>query len=140
MTGAPQLRPYQVDVIDRVAAEIAAGRRRVLLVAPTGSGKTVIAAAIIAEAAEAGRRILFVAHRREIVAQPVAKLYAVGVDAAVIQAGFPPRPGQAVQVASIPTLHARAIRGSAMEMPPADILIIDEAHHARATTYGDVLN
>src|SRR5690242_19369475 len=32
---APELRPYQVDVIDRVEAEIAAGHRRVLIVAPT---------------------------------------------------------------------------------------------------------
>ena len=69
MTAAPKLRSYQVEVIDRVAAEIAAGRRRVLLVAPTGSGKTVIAAAIIAEAAENGRSILVIAHRREIVEQ-----------------------------------------------------------------------
>lgn len=131
----PELRRYQVEIIDRVAAEIAAGRRRVLLVAPTGSGKTVIGAAIIAEAAEAGRKILVIAHRREIVAQTAAKLYAAGVDAGIIQAGHPSRPGQAVQIASIQTLHARAIRGSAMEMPPADILVIDEAHHARASTY-----
>jgi DNA repair protein RadD len=135
MTVAPDLRPYQVEVIDRIAAEIAAGRRRVLLVAPTGSGKTVIASAMIEEAAKDGRHILVIAHRREIVAQTVAKLYAAGVDAGVIQAGHPPRPGQAVQVASIQTLHARAIRGSAMDMPPADILVIDEAHHARAEMY-----
>jgi DNA repair protein RadD len=132
---APILRPYQAEVIARVEAEIAAGQRRILLVAPTGSGKTVIAAAIIASAAEAGRRILVIAHRREIVTQTHAKLYATGVDAGIIQAGFPPRLRECVQVASIQTLHARAIRGSAMEMPPADILVIDEAHHARAATY-----
>jgi superfamily II DNA or RNA helicase len=51
---APRLRPYQSDVISRVNAEIAAGRRRVLLVAPTGSGKTVIAAAFIAAALGGG--------------------------------------------------------------------------------------
>ena len=45
-----------------------------------------------------------------------------------------------MQVASIQTLHARAIRGSAMDMPPADILVIDEAHHARAETYQDVID
>lgn len=135
MTRPPELRPYQRDVIDRTADEIAAGRRKPLIVAPTGSGKTVIVAAIIAEAAENGRRILVIAHRREIVKQTVAKLYDAGVDAGVIQAGFPPRPGQPVQVASVQTLHTRAIRSSAMEMPPADILVIDEAHHARASTY-----
>jgi DNA repair protein RadD len=132
---APILRDYQREVSARVEAEIAAGKRRILLVAPTGSGKTVIAAAMIADAAEAGRRVLVVAHRSEIVTQTHAKLYAAGVDAGIIKAGFPPRLGEPVQVASIQTLHARAIRGSAMEMPDADIVVIDEAHHARAETY-----
>src|SRR4051794_5005095 len=76
---APELRSYQTDLIVCVAAEIAAGPRRVLVVAPTGSGKTVIAAAIIA--AGEGRRGLVIAHRREIVAQTAAKLFAAGVDA-----------------------------------------------------------
>jgi superfamily II DNA or RNA helicase len=138
--AAPELRPYQDAVIDRVADEIAAGRHRVLIVAPTGSGKTVIAAAINAAAAKNGRRILIIAHRREIISQTARKLHEAGVDAGIIQAGFPPRPGQSVQVASIQTLHARAIRSSAIEMPPADILIIDEAHHARAETYQAVID
>lgn len=132
MIVAPELRPYQVGVIDRVAAEIVAGHRKPLIVSPTGSGKTVIAAAIIAAD---GRRVLVIAHRREIIGQTVAKLYAAGVDAGIIQAGFPPRPEQPVQVASIQTLHARAIRSRKIDMPPADILVIDEAHHARAATY-----
>src|SRR4051794_13333003 len=88
--AAPELRPYQTDVIARLGAVIAAGHRRPLLVAPTGSGKTGIIAAVIAEAVEKGRRVLVIAHRREIVAQTVAKLYAAGVDAGVVQAGFPP--------------------------------------------------
>jgi superfamily II DNA or RNA helicase len=138
-TGAPELRPYQRDVIERVAAESAAGRRHILLVAPTASGKTVIAAAITDTAIERGQRALIFAHRREIVGQTAAKLYAVGIDAGIIQAGFPPRPGQPAQVASIQTLHARAIRGSAIELPPADLVIIDEAHHARARTYEQVI-
>ena len=132
---APILRGYQREVIALVEAEIAAGKRRLLVVAPTGSGKTVIVADLIAEAAKAGRRVLVIAHRGEIIKQTHAKLYAAGVDAGIIKAGFPPRPQESVQVASIQTLHARAIRGSAMEMPPADILVIDEAHHALAETY-----
>jgi hypothetical protein len=40
MTGeAPRLRPYQRDVVDRIGVEVAAGRRRILIVSPTGSGK-----------------------------------------------------------------------------------------------------
>jgi type II secretory pathway predicted ATPase ExeA len=44
------LRPYQADVIARLREAIAAGQRRPLLVAPTGAGKTVIAAAIVERA------------------------------------------------------------------------------------------
>lgn len=122
-------------MIAKVATKVAAGHRRVLLVAPTASGKTVIAAAMIDGAAADGRNILVIAHRREIVAQTVAKLAAAGVEAGVIQAGCQHQPELSVQVASIQTLHARAIRGSRMAMPPADLLVIDEAHHARAATY-----
>ncbi len=42
-----ELRPYQNDVIAEIDRVIAEGKRRVLMVAPTGAGKTLIAAAII---------------------------------------------------------------------------------------------
>jgi DNA repair protein RadD len=42
-----ELRPYQRDVIAELDEAIAAGKRRIILVAPTGAGKTIIAAAII---------------------------------------------------------------------------------------------
>src|SRR5689334_20995824 len=51
----PLLRPYQVDFITRLKAEIAAGRRRSLGQAPTGGGKTVIAAAFAKEAVDSGK-------------------------------------------------------------------------------------
>jgi DNA repair protein RadD len=132
------LRPYQSDVCARFENEVAPGRRSILMVAPTGSGKTVIAAALIKGVS---RRALVVAHRREIVNQTSDKLAAFGVHHGVIQAGdeHKLRPMSAVHVASIQTLHARAIRSRSMSMPPADLLIIDEAHHACAATYRAVL-
>jgi DNA repair protein RadD len=131
-------RPYQDDVIAEIERRVAAGERRILLVAPTGSGRTVIAAALLAGAS---RRALMIAHRREIVNQTSDKLASFGVFHGIIQAGDERklRPMAPVQVASIQTLHARAIRSDAMPMPLADLLIIDEAHHACATTYQAVL-
>lgn len=61
MTAAPLLRGYQLDAIARLDDEVAAGRRRVLLVAPTGSGKTVIVAAIIKRAVDRGNDVLVLA-------------------------------------------------------------------------------
>jgi superfamily II DNA or RNA helicase len=98
----------------------------------TGSGKTVILATIAAE--ESGP-ILVVAHRRELIEQTSAKLYDAGVDHGIIQAGFSPRPSERVQLASIHTLHARAKRTRKISLPPAALLIFDEAHHVRARTY-----
>jgi DNA repair protein RadD len=49
-----ELRPYQRDVIAELNEAIAAGKRRIILVAPTGAGKTIIAAAIIQAAIATG--------------------------------------------------------------------------------------
>lgn len=133
------LRDYQKDLIARVMAEITAGRRRVLLVAPTGSGKTVTAADIISEYVTNGRRVLVMVHRRELVQQMSAKLHSIGVDHGIIQAGFSPRPGARVQVASVQTLHARAVRSTRSDLPDADLVLVDETHHIRARTYQQII-
>jgi DNA repair protein RadD len=139
MTQPPTLHAFQVDVTAKIDAEIAAGRKRILLVAPTGSGKTVIAADFMRREAARRQRILFLAHRRELVRQAAAKLLAVGVDSGILQAGVRARPGEAAQVASVQTMHARCIRTRTVELPEADIVIVDEAHHAPARTYQKIL-
>ena len=132
---SPALRPYQQQLLEQLAA---APDKRILIDCPTGGGKTVVAAALMASS---NRRALMIAHRREIVNQTSAKLTAFGVHHGVIQAGDDDRlrPMAAVQVASIQTLHARAIRSATMRMPLADIVVIDEAHHSCAMTYQRVL-
>src|SRR5262249_53683452 len=46
-----------------------------------------------------------------------------------------PRPAERVQVASIATLWVRAMRTKTMSLPPAQLILIDEAHHTPARTY-----
>jgi DNA repair protein RadD len=140
LLDAAELRPYQVDVIADIDRSVAAGRRRNILVAPTGSGKTVIASAIIKAARAAFRRVLVLSHRREITIQTSAKLHQNGIPHGIIQAGFPLRPLENVQVASIQTLWRRTMQAGTMEMPPADLLVIDEAHHCPATTYRQIID
>ena len=77
-----ELRPYQTSITAEFERLIAQGERKILMVAPTGSGKTVIASAIVAGTP---RRVLVVAHRREIVNQTCDKLTANGVHHGVIK-------------------------------------------------------
>jgi DNA repair protein RadD len=140
MSAPSPLRDYQRDVIGRVAAAVAAGICRILIVAPTAAGKTVIAAHIAADATAQGKRALLITHRREIIKQSAKKLHEVGLDAGIIAANFRARPGECVQVASLATLHARAVRSSKMTLPPADLLIVDEAHHSSAKTWRTLID
>ena len=133
------LRPYQTAVVAEFEKAIAENLKKLLLAAPTGSGKTVIMAAIIAATVAKHLRVLVIAHRREIVSQTSRKLHDRGIRHGIIQAGFDPRPFEAVQVASVHTLRARALSSDAMRLPLADLLMIDEAHHARAETYRKII-
>ena len=128
------LHPFQQDAVAEIERHIAEGRRRALLVAPTGSGKTVIASELIRRWIVQYRGVLFLAHRREIIDQTSAKLTANGVRHGIIMSQVSPRPMEAVQVASIDTLLVRGVRSSAMDLPPADLLVFDEAHRARGRT------
>lgn len=102
------------------------GARRVVLVLPTGTGKTRTASDGIARpAVERGRRVLWLAHRRELVDQACATLADRGLRVGAISATATWRsdPDAPVQVASIQTLLARDAR------PRADLIIADECHH-----------
>lgn len=128
-------RSYQINAVNAAAEMMRIGKRRVLLVSPTGSGKTPTAVFIIMRALAKNKTILFLAHRRELIEQCCDKLTASGIhDYGVIMAGSKQvRPGAPVQVASIQTLARR-------ELPPADLIFIDEAHRAQSASYITILS
>lgn len=135
--SAPTLRPYQIDAIEAVRARFIAGDRGTIIVMATGLGKTVIFAEIARRTVTRGHRALVLAHRTELIDQALGKLQALGVHAAVEQG--PRRAGAAdVVVASVQTL-----RGARLASWPADafdLVIIDECHHATATTYRAIVD
>lgn len=101
-------RPYQACAVSKARDLIRRGVRRILLVAPTGAGKTVIASMIIKGAIARGKRVLFLAHRNELIEQPSVLLDEEGVDHGVIKGNhWRSRPDALVQVASIMTLIAK---------------------------------
>jgi DNA repair protein RadD len=107
-----------------------------------GGGKTVVAAKIVRDLSDAGLRILFVAHRRELVYQALRKLVHEGIpieriglmmaNAAREEAQFCDREFAPIQVASIQTFMSRLDRTNPF---PFDIIIIDEAQRAAADSY-----
>jgi DNA repair protein RadD len=127
-----ELRPYQNTALAQLDAAAARGLRRILLVAPVGAGKTTMAGAVIVRAAREGKRVLFLAHRRELIGQAYARFRAMGLsdsEVGVIMSSDPRRrPGACVQVASIDTLRTRVTE-------PFDVVFIDEAHRALSASY-----
>jgi superfamily II DNA or RNA helicase len=89
---------------------------------------------LIKEAVLRGEYVLVIAYRRELIEQASQKLTDAGIEHGIIQAG-PDRPEARVQIASIQTLTARAVRTCKIPLPPADLLVFDECHHVRAKTY-----
>jgi DNA repair protein RadD len=106
----------------------------------TGGGETVVASRAIQDAVDRKERVLLIAHRHELIGQASRKLFEVNVDRGIIKAGFPPRLHERVQVASVQSLHARAVRSNRIEMPRADLIVVDEAQHVRAKTYRKILD
>lgn len=103
---------------------------RVLLVSPTGSGKTVMFCYMAYRAILKGKRIQIWVHRRELVKQVCETLAQFGVDFGVIAQGHAIDNTKLVQVCSIQTLVNRTDR----VMEP-DLIIIDECHHATAGSW-----
>jgi superfamily II DNA or RNA helicase len=130
-----------VDLYQRTRAAAVELRRAnpskpaaVLLVLPTGGGKTAIAGELIKNTVRNGARALVLAHRRELIDQMWERLHAVEVDAGIVMAGRPMRSDLPVQVASKDTITAREYAPDGI-----DLIVVDEAHHAAADDYRAIL-
>lgn len=110
------------------------GARSVLAISPTGSGKTTLFGELTRALDAGGKRVLILAHRRELIDQACNRLREFGVTYGVIMAGVEPTPYRRVQVASIQTLVRRS------KLPDAELVIIDEAHLSTAETYRRILD
>ena len=127
-----KLRYYQSEAMRRIMQLIAMGVTSILAVAPTGAGKTVLAAAIIEYFISRGARVLFVAHRDDLIIQCCNKLKENGVRFGVIKSGRDAGDLSArVHVASVQTFIARL----RFMLASYDLIIFDEAHHSVVPSY-----
>ena len=136
------LRPYQSKACGMIAHSMKTGHRAPLMVAPTGSGKTTIAAAVIQQCTNAGHRSLFLAPRRELIYQASNRFRAANMPHGVIMAGteYLEAHDEPIQVGSIDTLISRIFRQETpMEVQQYRLVIVDECHLAVTQRRKDLL-
>ena len=127
MLQAFHYRKFQQDTIN----EVLTGRfHRTLIVAPTGSGKTTIVVELVDRLEEKGR-VLFLAHRLELMSQIQSRAEAKGCSVGVVTKSIPDT--QCI-VGSVQKMVRRPV------VPGVTLIVIDEAHRATAPSYRKILS
>ncbi len=126
----PTLHAFQMDLVQRVRAQRAKGNRIIVVQGATGCGKNTIAAYIVQQAALKESYVLFMVHRRKLVDQIDDRLNQFQVNHSILMRGESYDRHSPVCVASRDTLLSRCVQNEWMGLPPANLVIVDEAHHA----------
>ena len=126
-----QLRPYQIEAIEKLRTSIAKGNKRIILCAPTGAGKTVIFSEMCYQAGEKNKRVMILTDRFELLTQSGGALNRLKILPEYIQASTSYINKYWIYVAMIETLHRRLAKPEYLTLlQTVDLLIIDEAHKA----------
>ena len=136
--------PHQQRMLEALTVERERhDRHRNLVVAATGTGKTVVAALDYRQLLERQRRrpsLLFVAHREEILRQSLATYRAVLRDGAFGEIHGGGRIAEGTHVFAMVQSLARGAAGARSPPDAFDVVVVDEFHHAAAATYDRLLN
>lgn len=120
-----ELRDYQLELIEGVYNAMRKSKKRIMVVSPAGSGKTVTMSEIARRATKKKNRVLFVVHRVEIVHQVRQTFIANDVDMNYCEVGM------------IQTITNK-VKKDKVKKPTT--ILIDEAHHSLSKSYKDVLD
>lgn len=122
-----ELRSYQRRVLDDIHGEIRRGKRSILAVCPTGSGKTVMASFLANDFSSAGDDVWFLCHRGFLIEQTARTFDKKGLQYGKLIASQRRTVSFPVMIASVDTLKARLD-----QFGPPRIMVWDEAHHCLA--------
>ena len=125
-----KMRDYQLKLEQDIKAGYKDKKKRVLMVSPTGSGKTFTFTYMVHKAYKRGRRIVAVCHKESILNQISESFDAFGIPHGIIKGTRKMDLSQPVQVCSVQTI-ARRLASGTLSLK-ADLVIMDEAHHAAA--------
>lgn len=134
-----ELRDYQQRAVDATYAAYGSGRRRVPIVIPTGGGKTVVFARMMADCIAAGRPALALAHRTELIDAAEEKLRNAtrGLGVGVVQG-----PRREFTAPAIVSSVQTAVRPGALGVLASrrfGLVVVDETHHIAAPSYQTIL-
>lgn len=136
-----ELRPYQEEARAAIHGEWDQGRRKTLLVLPTGTGKTVVFSAVAEDQVRRGERVLVLAHRGELLDQAADKIGKVTGLGCSVEKAEQTSLGDwyRITVGSVQTLM-REKRLERFEPEHFGTIIVDEAHHILSDSYQRVLD
>lgn len=133
------LREYQKKSVDEFYKAIKKGNKRLLIQQPTGGGKSVILAEIMKKWLLSGKRILIIAHKIELIKQLEAHVKRWhDFDSSILadRKQYSYDPNRQVIIASIQSWSYRYSKQQ--PLPPADLILIDEAHHSASKSYSNL--
>lgn len=123
------LRPYQRELIHRareMLRKLPIDRRRIILQAATGSGKTAVACELVRLSHGLARRVLYTVPRQEILKQTSAKLLECGLPHVLVEGGRRANVGAAAVVLAMS--HTWDRRLDTLDHWTPDLIVIDECH------------
>lgn len=125
-----EFRPYQKQAIHNVIASLTQFRK-VIMVSPTGSGKTVMAGGILDRflSKDMGQAMVLL-HGQELLHQWAESMYGMfKIESGIIQGNTPRQPSLPLQIASVQTAIRR------QKVPNIGLIIVDECHRSAANSY-----
>ncbi|MDD4095293.1 MAG: DEAD/DEAH box helicase family protein [Oscillospiraceae bacterium] len=117
-----KLREYQETIIQNTHRSMLSGHRRIVVVAPCGSGKTCIFAWMASQTQKKGKSVWFIVHRQELMDQTIDTFTRFGISMDNIFVGM----------VSTAANHPE-------RLPDPDLIILDECHHSAAATWQKII-
>ena len=133
------LYPYQEKAVEAINAEWQKGFKKTLLILPTGCGKTTVFSEIIDQHYTQGKKVLMLAHREELLTQAHDRIYSfTGYRPEIDKAEKIADTSSQIVIASVQTLRTKRLER--YQRDNFDLVVIDEAHHAIADSYKNIIN
>jgi len=128
-----KLRPYQEDILKLLKEAIQEGHRHILLGAPTGFGKTAVSKSIVDGIVAKGNRILFTAHRKELIYQTFKTFDRPGAISVSLGSEGAYDKNLPIQLGSLQTISSRLKSKGKSYLGSINVILIDEAHYGHGS-------